>query len=479
MANQVHKSGGEASSRMVVCQNSQGVAVHASLLHLTRYSAAFEIYTPALDVRVSERLNDFRIVFGDHVVYSGAAVVSSLVNSGAVLVCEAKLGDSWRDVDFSSGAGAGPQLNGQFHEFIQEWQKLYHVMPDYKVVLADLQAFLTDLRLWLEQVELSTRSSPSADRSELEREVMQQAGPSIVSVIGSLFERFEAVSQRIEPGFTPVHHVFGKRQLHPLLLCSPFCYRTYTKPLNYAGDYEAVNMMFRDSAEGSSLFAKMVNTYALQLPPIIAHRQRIAYLAERLGGEMQRVAGQNRPMRVFNLGCGPAQEIQKFMANESSSDLAHFTLADFNDETLAYVNQVLNDVKRRHGRATQLQPIKKSVQQILKEADRTTHHPNAVRYDMIYCAGLFDYLTDRVCRKLMDYFYDALSPGGLLIATNVDAHPARHQMECFLEWHLVYRTMEQMLKLVPGDAERDDVKLQRDPTGVNIFMEVRKPNSEK
>lgn len=183
---------------MVVCQNSQGVAIHAGLLHVTRYVAAFEIYTPALDLRASERLSDFKIIFDDRVVYSGNAIVSNLVNSGAVLVCEAKLGDSWRDVDFSSETSAGPQLNGQFREFVQEWQKLYRVMPDYKVVLADLQTFLTDLRLWLEQVELCIRSSPSADRIDLEREVVQQAGPSIVNVIAGLFERFEVVSQRIE-----------------------------------------------------------------------------------------------------------------------------------------------------------------------------------------------------------------------------------------------------------------------------------------
>jgi extracellular factor (EF) 3-hydroxypalmitic acid methyl ester biosynthesis protein len=469
---------GEAGGNMVVCQNSQGTAIHAGLLHLTRYLATFEIYTPGLDLRVSERLSDVKIIVNDQVVYSGTAVVTKLVNAGAVLICEAKLDEAWYDADFSPRTDGGAELNGKFREFIQEWQKLYRVTPEYKVVLADMRTFLTDLRLWLEQVELGIRSSPSADRIELEQEIAQRLAPAIIPAINSLFERFEAASQHIELDLVPAHHVFGKRQLHPLLLCSPFVYRTYAKPLSFAGDYEVVNMMFRNSFEGGSLFAKMVNAYALQLPPIVAHRNRVAYLTERLTGEAQRVAAQNRPVRMFSLGCGPAHEVQRFMANEELSNRVIFTLADFDDETLGHAGAVVTEAKRRHGRATQVQVIKKSVQQVLKEADRTNQHPNAVRYDLIYCAGLFDYLADKVCRKLMDYFYDVLSPGGLLIATNVDAHPARNEMECFLEWHLVYRNVDRMLTLAPGGTTRDNVKLQRDATGVNIFMEVRKPNSE-
>ena len=42
------------------------------------------------------------------------------------------------------------------------------------------------------------------------------------------------------------HEAYLRRHLHPLLLCSPFAYRTYQKPLGYAGDYEMVNMIVRD-----------------------------------------------------------------------------------------------------------------------------------------------------------------------------------------------------------------------------------------
>jgi len=79
----------------------------------------------------------------------------------------------------------------------------------------------------------------------------------------------------------------------------------------------------------------------------------------------------------------------------------------------------------------------------------------------------------------MDVFYGMLAPGGLLLATNVDVHPSRNEMEYFLEWHLVHRNSNEMMKLAPEQADREQMKLTRDPTGVNIFLEVRKNPGEK
>lgn len=464
---------------LAVFRTSQGAEMRGNLLRFTRHLAVLELYSPECVLQTSEVLSEFKIIWNDRTLYAGRAVVRSLMHTGLVTVCEATLDDSWLDVDFSSSTDLPAKLGGQFTEFIQEWQRLYRVAPEYKVVLADLQTFLTDVRLWLEQVELGIRSSPSGDRNKLEREAVHQLEKSVVPAITSLFERFEVVSERVEEDLRPAHHAFAKRQLHPLLLCSPFVYRTFQKPLGYAGDYEMVNMMFREPYEGGSLFAKMVNTYALQLPPIIAHRNRITYLTDWLGEETRRVARQNRVARVFNLGCGPAHEIQSFLGKDRLCEGADFTLADFNDETIAHTSGVLGELKKRHGRNTRIQLIKKSAQQILKQADRVIQHSRADQYDLIYCAGLFDYLSNKVCRKLMDIFYAMLAPGGLLLATNVDAHPARGEMECFLEWHLVQRNAEQMLTLAPAAAGRDEVALKHDATAVNVLMEVRKPNSEE
>jgi extracellular factor (EF) 3-hydroxypalmitic acid methyl ester biosynthesis protein len=478
--NGVAHSNGEIKDTLVVGQTSQGVDIQATMVRLTRYAAVFEIYSPGLVLRTSEVISNFKIIVRDRSVYSGRAVVRSLVNAGLTIVCEVTLSENgWMDIAFASEMVGHGRLQTEFNDFIHEWQKLYKILPDYKVVIADMQSFLSELRLWLDQVELGIRSTPAGDRAKVEQDVVHELRDSAVPMINDLFDRFENVSRNVDEALRPGHVLFGRRQLHPLLLSSPFVYRTFVKPLGYAGDYEMVNMMFRDTCEGGSLFAKIVNAYALQLPPIIAHQNRITYLSDKLVEESLRRARQGQPLRVFNLGCGPAHEVQKFLGKGAVGDQADFLLADFNDETVQHTNTKLTDLKKQHASRAKIQVIKRTAHQLIKQSERAVQSPQAEQYDMIYCAGLFDYLSDRVCRKLMDVFYGMLAPGGLLLATNVDVHPSTNEMEYFLEWVLVHRNSDQMATLAPERANRENVKLMRDTTGVNIFLEVRKNNGEK
>ena len=121
--------------------------------------------------------------------------------------------------------------------------------------------------------------------------------------------------------------------------------------------------------------------------------------------------------------------------------------------------------------------IKQSVHHILKEAARTVDRAAENRYDLIYCAGLFDYLSNQVCLRLMDILYARLAPGGLLVVTKVEpSNPLRNGMEHLLDWHLIYRTAAQMRALFPNGAEADACRVHADSTGVNVFLEVRKPD---
>jgi extracellular factor (EF) 3-hydroxypalmitic acid methyl ester biosynthesis protein len=463
----------------IVCRNSQGIEVRATPLRLTRYVVVFEAYNPYSLLQLSEVLSDFKIIMRDRLVYSGRAVVSNLVNTGFLLVCEASLEESWLDVDMFSAELQGRRLRAGFDEFIQQWQRMYKVTPEFKVAIADMQTFLTDLRHWLEQVELGIRSSPSADQVRMEREILLELGLATNPAISSLFERFEALPDRIDAELQPAHRVFARRQLHPLLLCSPFVYRTFQKPLGYAGDYEMVNMIARDPLEGSSLFAKAVNLWFLKQPPAEAHRNRIDYLRDRLEEETRRALAKAHHARVINLGCGPAIEVQRFLEEEELSNCASFTLMDFNEETLVHTRSELAQICKQRQRCTPIQLIKKSVHQILKEAGKVIDRSPDEQYDFVYCAGLFDYLSDQVCQRLMNVLFSWVRPGGLLVATNVDgSNPSRHTMEYVLEWHLTYRDSAEFARLLPEEAPAGSFAVKSDPTGVNIYLEVRKPAGE-
>jgi extracellular factor (EF) 3-hydroxypalmitic acid methyl ester biosynthesis protein len=253
-------------------------------------------------------------------------------------------------------------------------------------------------------------------------------------------------------------------------------HRTFRKPLGYAGDYEMVNMMVRDPIEGPSLFAKVLNVFFLSTPPVVAHRNRIEYLKSILLQEVARVARQGRSAKIFNLGCGPAKEIQDFIAMSDLSALANFTLLDFNEETLAHTGGILHELMNRHGRRPKVQMVRKAVAQVLKEASKPSSALLSSDYDLVYCAGLFDYMPETVCQQLMEVFYRMLAPGGLLVATNVElGNPSRNWMEFSVDWHLIYRDYNGMFRILPSRAPQDSVRILTEHSGVNALIEIRKP----
>ena len=471
----------DVKESLVTCQTADGLELRGVPTRVTRHTVVFELYNPGVTPRLSEVLSEFKIVLQDRTIYAGRSVVRNMVNAGLNVVCEATLNEAnWMDVDLSLLSQRDSRLAEEFKTFLAEWQKLYKVLPEFKVVIADMQTFLADLQIWLEQVELGIRSSPARDRLEMEQHIARQLGQSIVPAFDAMHERLEALSEQVDEDLRPVHRSFSKRQLHPLMLCSPFAYRAYHKPLGYAGDYEIVNMIVRDPYEGASLFAKMVNLWFLSQWPSKAHRNRLAYLTDRLQGETLRITGTHqRKARVFNFACGPAVEVQCFLRDSSLSDQVELTLTDFNRETIEHANQALDDIKRQFGRKTSLQFQKKSVHQMLKEGQKPVVKGDDRKheYDFIYCTGLFDYLSDHTCRQLMNIFYDRLAPSGLLIVTNaVDSKPFRHMLEFILDWHLIYRDAQKGAALIPERVPADARRVVQDPTGVNVFIEVRKPS---
>jgi extracellular factor (EF) 3-hydroxypalmitic acid methyl ester biosynthesis protein len=446
--------------------------VQANLLRLTRYSVVFEVYNPYSILQLSEVLSDFRILANRRLIYRGKAVVSNLLNTGLVLVCEANLEDGWQEVDFLSGVTGEADLGSQFASFMSEWKAANHVQDPFKVVVADMSSALTGVQHWMGGIDVGIRSTATRKRDELEREIFNTIQQKVVEQVIPAMENFESIAGQISEEEVPSHKSYIRRELHPIVLCSPFLYRTYTKPLGYAGDYEMVNMMLRDPYEGASSFAKLLNYAMLNTEPVVAHRNRIDYLVELLDQESNRRFGRGRA-RAFNLGCGPAEEVLRFLREHDSSDLMEFDLLDFNPETLDYTRERLDKVRMAEGRNTRLRFIPRSVHQILKAAVQPGGDPELSSYDVVYCAGLFDYLSQRVGKRLVEFFCSIAKPGGVVVVTNVaDSNPRKAWMEYLMEWNLIYRGKDDMLDLVPPGIATKRVEVKPDPTGVNLFLEI-------
>ena len=466
-------SSGEKDS-FIVCRNSKGIPIRGSLMHFTNQNAVFEVYNPFSILQLSEVLNDFKIVIGERTLYAGRGVVSSLVNTGIMLVCEATLVDAWNDVDILSILGNTNVLREEVRRFVADWRSHNNVLPEFKILTSDLQGFLSELSLWLKQVELTLARSIPQDVEQLNLELVEKVVEPVKPMARDFLQRLEEIGATIPQELVAIHKAYLRRDLHPLTLCSPFIHRTFTKPLGYAGDYEMINMILGDSREGGNIFAKSINALVLGAEVAQAHRNRIKILTRLLEQEGKRAEAENRRFKVLNIACGPAREVVQFIRQSPNANRCDMTLLDFSKEALACAQTETTKAKEAVASGIRLSFVEKSIDTLLRESIRRVS-PSSFgeeQHDVVYCAGLFDYLSDAVCRRLMAMFYEWLLPGGCLMATNVHArNPQRYLMEYLLEWNVVHRDERDMAGLVSLGTEKE---VFVDETGVNVFLKLRR-----
>ncbi|MEM6312457.1 MAG: class I SAM-dependent methyltransferase [Planctomycetota bacterium] len=454
--------------------NSQLEPGRGTLISVGRNTVVFEAYNPYSIVQLSEVLADVQILRGERVVYKGRAVVSNIVSTGVMLIVSATLVDPWQDL---IGLTNTSELRDEVLQFVEDFDRTHGVLPDYQVIVGKLTGFLAELSRWLEQVEVSqlAGTGDAVVQDDRKQELSREIGQTLDDRLGEMMTRFEEAAAQVDPDAQIAHKNYARRQLHPYTLVAPFVHRTFTKPLGYAGDYEMVNMILSEPFNGRNTYAQVINAAILRSKGAQAHRNRVDYLTAQLRNEVKRFASEGRRMRVLNVGCGPAGELQRFVREEQLADRVEFHLMDFNEETLAYTRGAVMKECEIAGRKPLVQFIHRSVNDILREAARGALGKNdepPPTYDIVYCAGLFDYLNDKICKRLMGLFASWTNPGGLTISTNV--HPnndVRFFIEHVLEWNLIYRDEKQMMAVAPDTG---DSKVLCDETGVNVFLEVRK-----
>jgi extracellular factor (EF) 3-hydroxypalmitic acid methyl ester biosynthesis protein len=457
--------------RTVSFRSSQGGIFRGTLSKLSRRNIVFEIYNPISPVQTSEVLSDLKVRRGKNLVYQGDAVVTGVVTTSILVLVSATLVNQWSSIDALVSDSAG--LGSEAGRFVDEWDRGNKLNPNYQLKVADLRSFLSDLSFWLDQVDLAMEGEPGTLAAPLDTGRFEEIKAPIMPRLTQLFLELEEACRELEVDEVEHHKQLAQRDLLPLMMASPFFNRVYSKPLGYAGDYEMVNMMFRKERGGKTTFGQIINDWLLNGGPPEAHRNRIYMLDDMLSRAAEEAAAAGRQVRVLNVGCGPVQELQLFFANNKEASRFSFDLLDFNAETLAYAKRQIEQVTEGQEEPPKVAYILKTVQELLRQAIEL---PQAAKtYDIIYCAGLFDYLSDRVCTKLVRLFYQWCEPGGRVIVTNVhSSNPVKGLMEHVMEWHLVLRDEADMTRLAP---DLGPLKIYTDQTGINVFLEIDKPNT--
>lgn len=454
---------------VITFRNSQGEAVRGTLTNVQRRSLVMELYNPYSIVQVSEVLSELTIRSGERSIYKGKAVVTSLLNTGLMAVVSVVLIDEWSDLNVVRGDLT--HISNEAQRFVDDWESRFRISRSYQVIVSEMRAFLAETSRWADQADMSD-ALPRDSGGRIRDDVFHELAVPLMKKGRDYLVWIESEAASIPAEDSVSHRNFAQSALHPLLLRAPFVYRTFAKPMGYAGDYEMVNQILADPRQGHNTYFQIVNTLFLNCAVAQAHRNRIDILVDYLHRAAELAEREGRRVNILNVGCGPAVEIQRFIEMHPNPERLSFTLVDFSEETLQYTRGCIENAARTHGKTVHVQFVHESVHDLLKRAVRRDTPLDQEKFDFVYCAGLFDYLSDKVCARLLQYFELRSREGGQILVTNVHAgNPERNGMEHLLEWHLIYRDELQLESVLP--VHRTATRLYTDATGVNVFAEFR------
>lgn len=444
-------------------------SVTAVVEDLSLYGMALVIPSAAAKVVLAgDKLERVRVQIGDQIAYHGSVVVRRVSEAGEDLVLGVELEPGMLDL-------GEIYRRAERHTFAQRLHAIDRDLLSNEIP-AQLKAWVADARTYLETakqfLDAEERALAVLDlhtRQERLAQYLDESTPLILARVEAASQELARLVAPLPPERHPACRAFVRKHLVPLLMESPLLRRTYEKPLGYAGDYEMMNMLYRNHAEGESLFAKALNVYGAQTPAAQANINRVAYLGDRIR-EVMSECGQRR-VRVASVGCGPAREIYALL--ERSPELGRrldVSLIDQEDRAITYCERTLGPLAAQTD--ARLHLIRESVRRLLTTRQLST---TLGRCDLIYSAGLFDYLSVRSFQSLLAALYGALVPGGLLAVGNVASHnPTRWFMEYCLDWFVIHRSREDLLtfgsQLHPAPAS---LWVDSEPLGVNLFLFAR------
>ncbi len=262
----------------------------------------------------------------------------------------------------------------------------------------------------------------------------------------------------------------------PVLSVCPLVQRAYTKPLGYAGDYQVMQYYYNNALEGDSVFAQVFHKLGVEHPLSAGVRTRKDYVVQLMTEEHDRhlARGVAEPVfRVASLGCGPAREVSDFIANRKGwPGHVAWTLIDQEDEALSIAYNESHRQLRATGADGSLQCLHLSFVQIMRDPSLL---PIESGQHFIFATGLFDYLGEAVAQVLVRTLFDQLATDGLIVLGNA-LGPNDHfwSPEFILDWTMLYRTREEMLRLAKRLPETAEVKIEIEPGNAYYFLLIRK-----
>ncbi len=350
------------------------------------------------------------------------------------------------------------------------------ITPEYKRNVADFLFVLLRYRSFLSAQEEHLSSLGAGVRDEMESRVLESAWKTFRETIGETQQRLEDLTRDryFDRGFQELYRSFTSPLVTPHVVPAPILHQAWAKPNGYAGDHMVMSYIYDQRWEGSSLYAKLIHKYGAEHPMSEAVRSRRDVLVSQIRRTVQEhTPTPDAACSIVSLGAGPAREVADFCETFDQSQPLKFTLVDQDNSSLAAANRRLSPLVFKGDSRVNVQYLFLSFAQILKDQHLFENVPRA---DLLYCSGLFDYLSTPKAKMLANWLFAKVAPGGALLIGNF-ASPANAAWTptYLLDWNLRYRSDAEMAELTADlDGVEGGAEIFRDRTDLCVFVRVVK-----
>jgi SAM-dependent methyltransferase len=298
-----------------------------------------------------------------------------------------------------------------------------------------------------------------------------------IAEFGAQYDRYRRRCNALTSGLVGAtkraYRQYTEAVLHPYVLSAPLAHHCYNKPLGYPGDYMLMSYLYDPQPYGNTLYDKLIHEVVCRHEPMgdgVVKRKN--FLLEQIRGVVASArSSTSMPCRVLSLACGPAQEVLEF-ATEYRDSCAPtvFTLIDQDQRSLSYVNSSLSRLLIPGSTNIEAKYLYLGFMQMIDELDAFDSLPEQ---DLIYAAGLFDYLKTASAQQLAQRLFQKLRRGGRLVIGNFKLpNDATWALEYWMDWHLIYRNHGDMKAIAELIDEPHSVNLTCDASGYTNILTI-------
>ncbi|MDH4198981.1 MAG: class I SAM-dependent methyltransferase [Spirochaetia bacterium] len=363
-------------------------------------------------------------------------------------------------------------LNTYFSTLPFILQQKTKVNAKFKDYTSGLNYDLNAYKSFFDRIYLDYCGEEAEIYEKIENIIYQKEGKKFFSFLNEKLAELENLTKNYTPAEHQTHAYYLRRQFWSFITMSKILYRTNTKPRGYPGDSATLNLIYDNEYVGDNIFSRLLHKHPLEAPAAAAVRNRKTFIADQINELHSKLRPSNKTkLEILSIACGPVRELEELLRSPEDFDRYSFTFLDQDNNALLDAKETINRIEQKFSKKVHYIFHMESVRTIM----RVAHPENGIgKFDFIYSMGLYDYLADRMAKRLTEHLYQMLKPGGHLTIGNYHINnPSRTYMEYWLDWVLCYRNEEEFLAL-SKDLENSTCTLEFEPTRSQMFTIIQR-----